>query len=117
MHKILDKYVAPIIFTIGILLFIASFIGFIVGIEVVSKAYERIKPVLPYLLTGIGLIVLASIISPKIWIVKGTGPGGGPAGHILCEKCGANNDAQAKFCDQCGVALFGHQPSEGIRVP
>jgi len=37
--------------------------------------------------------------------LRDAGPGGGAA-KVRCHKCNKENDADAKFCDECGAALM-----------
>jgi hypothetical protein len=97
---------------IGMLLLIGSGVFWMVGPEAFWEFYEKAKPVLPYFLTGVGLVVLACFLSSGQGlsaVASGTGPAprAEPEGKVTCGKCAALNDGTAKFCNQCGAAVGG----------
>src|SRR5262249_48270046 len=98
---------------VGMLLVIGSVVFWMVGPEILSEFYEKTRPVIPYFLTGLGLVVLACFLSPGQKLTaaaSGTGPapGAAPEGKVRCGQCEALNDGHAKFCNQCGAAVGGH---------
>jgi hypothetical protein len=110
MRKFLD-YLGTALGFVGVVLVIGSIVVWQVGPEMMSWLYERTKPVLPFFLAGVALIIVACVISPTM---RGSNretsasdalPSREPAGDVPCGKCEALNDSQAKFCDQCGAAL------------
>jgi hypothetical protein len=60
MKKILEN-VAGLFIGIGILVLIGSIVGFIIGPDQLTAMYERARPVLPYFLAGLGLVVLGAL--------------------------------------------------------
>jgi hypothetical protein len=117
--------VVAILVSVGMLLVIGSIAAVVIGPEQLAALYERARPVLPFLLTGVGLLVLSGLIA-ALWPKVGRPPGaGGPAssaaqgegalGEARCGSCQALNDARAKFCNQCGGALGAGRPPTGIQ--
>jgi hypothetical protein len=39
--------------------------------------------------------------------------GGGPAPVVLCHRCNSENDADAKFCSECGAPIRQTKPCDG----
>jgi hypothetical protein len=109
MRKVLG-YVCVLLLIVGILLFVGSIVAFAAGLDKLAALYEEAKPILPFLLAGLGLIVFVSVLSSVLWPELWK-----PAGEIRCGKCRALKDGRAKFCDQCGAALGGGQSPSGIR--
>src|SRR5581483_775878 len=52
--------VSYILTVIGMLVLVGSFFGFLIGPERLAELYQRFKPVVPYFLTGLGLVVVGS---------------------------------------------------------
>src|SRR5947208_6891365 len=104
MRKFLD-YFGTFLGVIGMLLLIGSVVVWTVGLEMLSELYEKTRPVLPYFLTGLGLVVLACFLSPNLRKPDGgppgtqPDPGTAPEGKLRCGKCEALNDGHAKFCN------------------
>ena len=96
-------YVGNVLGFIGALLFIGSIVAWQVGPEILSSLYERARPLLPFLLVGLGLLVLGILLSSTTGMA--TLPGAAAREKIPCGKCGALNDVHAKFCNQCGSAV------------
>jgi hypothetical protein len=116
MRKVLD-HAGTGLSVIGLLLIIGSVAAWQLGPETLTALYERTRPVLPFFLTGLGFVVLGCLLSPANVKTPGTTPpatgplpGAGSAGDIRCSGCGAINGSRARFCDQCGAAISGHQP-------
>src|SRR5262245_21746670 len=97
LQKVL-YYVGNILGVLGALLLVGSILAWMLGPELLTSLYERTKPVLPFFLTGVGLLVLGILLS------HGREPGA-PAGKVRCGNCAAINDGNAKFCNQCGTAV------------
>jgi hypothetical protein len=87
---------------IGGLLLIGSVVAWMVGPEILSDLYERTKPLVPFLLAGVGLSVLGTLLVALGHEPGATGTRTAVDGKIRCGKCAALNDAHAKFCNQCG---------------
>jgi len=101
-RKVLD-YIGMALGWLGFLIIIGSVAAWMFGPEFVRDFYERTKPVIPFFLTGLGLVVLSVILSPGM---RGPGPAASRAdAGVRCGKCGRLNDGDAKFCSQCGTAV------------
>jgi hypothetical protein len=94
-------YVGNVLGVIGTLLLIGSVAAWQLGPEMLSSLYERARPLLPFLLVGLGLVVLGILLTKGIATV----PDAAPREKIRCGKCKALNDVHAKFCNQCGSAV------------
>jgi hypothetical protein len=125
MRKVFG-YVCVILGITGGLLLVGSIVAFVLGPEEFSALWERARPILPFFLAWLGLVVLVIVLANVLWpelgkpanaVNSGTGTvrGGGPVGEIRCGKCEALNGGRAKFCDQCGAGLGGDQPAPGNR--
>jgi hypothetical protein len=60
MKKVLG-IVAAGLACIGMLVLTGSFVGFMIGPERLTALYEGARPILPFFLTGLGLIILGAI--------------------------------------------------------
>ena len=96
-------YVGNVLGGIGTLLLIGSIAAWQLGPTILSDLYERARPLLPFLLVGLGLLVLGILLSSTTGMA--TVPGAAAKEKIPCGKCGALNDVHAKFCNQCGSAV------------
>jgi hypothetical protein len=106
----LREYAGAALGVIGMLLLVGSMAAWVVGPKLLLEMYESTKPVIPFFLAGLGLLVLAAVLAPgmgKPPAASGTGPPAGAAseGGIRCGRCGSHNDGRAKFCNQCGAAV------------
>jgi hypothetical protein len=105
------EYIGRALGFIGILLIMGSVVVWQVGPEMLRNLYESIRPVVPFFLVGVGLLVLGILLSPGLRQTNAAAPGTkppesvAPAGAVRCAKCAADNDGLAKFCDQCGASL------------
>src|SRR5262245_56280292 len=110
LRKVLE-YIGAALGVIGMLLIVGSVIAWQLGPEMLRELYERIRPVVPFFLAGVGLLVLGILLAPGLRQTNaaatgtGTPAGAAPAGTIRCSKCAADNNGLAKFCNQCGAAL------------
>jgi hypothetical protein len=107
-------YVGGVVLLIGCLLIVGSIVWFVAGPETVEAAYEYVKSLkwaLLCFLAGLGLVVVAFVLSPGLRQPGVSAPGMGPApgtapkGGVRCRQCQAPNDEHAKFCNQCGTAV------------
>jgi hypothetical protein len=115
MRKVLE-HIGTVLGIVGALVAFGSILVWTIGPELLWRQYEGTKPVLPFFLAGVGLVVLGVLLSPTLRktgaeapdperLAKGTVGFFGKNGPIHCGKCGAPNDGRAKFCNQCGTAI------------
>jgi hypothetical protein len=106
-RKVRD-WIGEILGLSGFLLVVGSIVWFVVGPERIEAVYEYVmalKWALLAFLIGLGLIVVACVLSPGLRQPGGTAPTKAEQQGVRCPKCQALNDDQAKFCDQCGTAV------------
>ena len=115
-RKVLE-YIGAALGVIGTLLVIGSIVVLIVGPTILSDMYEMTKPVIPFFLAGMGLLILGVLLAPGR-MKPDTGPsvGGRPAEGIRCGKCAAHNESRAKFCNQCGTGALTAAGSMALQV-
>ena len=94
-------YVGNVLGGIGTLLLIGSIAAWQLGPTILSDLYERARPLLPFLLVGLALLVLGILLTRGM----ATTPNAAPKEKIRCDKCRALNDVDAKFCNQCGSTV------------
>jgi hypothetical protein len=75
------------------------------GTEKMTQMYWQAAPVLPYFLTGIGLLTFVIVVAAVQQERSQR-----KAGVVRCGKCQAINNPRAKFCDQCGAPVGGDKP-------
>jgi hypothetical protein len=117
--------VVGIMMLLGVLLVIGSIAAVVIGPEQLFALYERARPVLPFFLAGVGLLVLSGLVAAQ-WpragkppgagaSANGAGQGEGALGEARCDRCQALNDARARFCNQCGGGLGAGRTPTGIQ--
>jgi hypothetical protein len=117
----------------GILLLFGGIMATVIGLDNVTALYERIRPFQFIILGGVILLVVGGFLAsgqkpaaaapdkpkpptavpptPESAPERGIGDilldlvTSTPEGAARCGKCGANNDAKARFCNQCGSAF------------
>jgi hypothetical protein len=98
-------YAGNVLAAIGTLLLFGSVFVWWVGPELFAELYEKSKPVLPFLLAGLGFLVLGILLASVMQDSQSAARAGPGGTKRRCGKCEALNDGAARFCNQCGTAL------------